>query len=480
MKFLCFLLLGLSFLTAGLPARAQQSVAFKKDRPVQLLAYSRLYDANNTSMSKGRLKRSGRFTKDEVQEIFRRLGQNELLPPALNQRRYDNIDLARYKCYEQSSFSLLGYHFSLVWLPADENAHMPPDMRPPNAEGVAFYTGSENLSTRGRDAAGRPLPPAGSLVGTPVPGGATRPAGSSSGSIQVSSADMSAFVNNATHGSMILYYGTGSTPSAAYIYELRGRELSDKQSVAAELSRRVTGTPFIGFEHRLGNCAAAEGYVRGKAGSSISTHCAGEYRLPNPSAPAPARAAQPSSVTCSGNCQDGQGTARFSSGNVYTGAFRNGRFHGHGRMSFASGNVLDGEFVDHVPQRGTFTYAADGTVFTGSFNADGTPASGTYRSRQTGGLVQVQGGSITSVSNPRLDSLRAAQPKVLTKACPQCKGVGFTTGTSTSTEQLTPNVYQASSTGVASLVSPGQVLKTTHTVQHKCSGCGGTGQVSTR
>lgn len=477
-----FLLLALLWsLGAARPARAQNTpltVAFKKDHPVQLLSYEPLYDPNSTDLSKRRLRKSGRFTEAEVEEIFRRLGQAELVPPGLPRMQYKTLDLARYRCYEQSAFSLLGYHFSLVWLPADENAHMPEALRPPTAGGTVFYTYTENLSTNGRGRSGQALPLAGTPVGTPAPGQSAGPAGT--GGIQVSSADMSAFVNNSRLGSLILYYGAGSAPSAAYIYELRGRELTDKEGVAAVLARRVSGSRFIGFEHRPGDCAAAQGYVQGKAGRSIATTCAGEYQVPRASAPAAGASAPASTVTCSGNCQDGQGTARFASGNVYTGSFRNGRFHGPGRMAFASGNVLDGEFADHRPVRGTFTYAADGTVFTGTFNPDGTPASGTYRSRQTGGVVQVQAGTITSSRNPRLDSLRAAQPRYAAQACERCRGLGFTTSTSTSTEQLTPNVYQASPTGVASLVSAGQTLKTTHTTQHKCAACGGSGQVQVR
>jgi hypothetical protein len=146
-------------------------------------------------------------------------------------------------------------------------------------------------------------------------------------------------------------------------------------------------------------------------------------------------------------------------------------------MKFASGNILDAEFEDQLPVRGTFVYASDGTVFTGTFNADGTPASGTYNSKETGGLVQVSLGTITNVSNPRLDSLRASQPKYTSVRCSACGGKGFNVITGTKYEQLTPNVYQASSTGFASLVRAGQSLKTTHTSQLKCKACSGQGTV---
>jgi hypothetical protein len=168
---------------------------------------------------------------------------------------------------------------------------------------------------------------------------------------------------------------------------------------------------------------------------------------------------------------------RFPSGNIYTGNFKGGKFHGTGKMRFASGNVLEGEFIAHLPKTGTFTYA-DGTVFRGSFNADGTPASGSYSSKETGGVVQVSNGTITKISNPRADSIRAAQPKYEQTKCSYCKGNGFNVITSTKYEQLTPNVYQASSTGYASLISAGQSLKTTSNSQVKCKFCSGTGSIS--
>ena len=184
-----------------------------------------------------------------------------------------------------------------------------------------------------------------------------------------------------------------------------------------------------------------------------------------------------SDINCQGDCANGYGTVRFPSGNVYTGNFSGGKFNGQGKMKFASGNILEGEFRDHLPKSGTFIYE-DGTVFKGTFNADGTPASGSYNSRQTGGIVQISNGTITKVSNPRIDSIRAAQPKYQQSTCNVCRGAGFTTSTTTTSEQLTPNVYRAHSSGFADLVSKGQSLKTTHTKQSNCKACGGKGSIS--
>ncbi|MES2647051.1 MAG: hypothetical protein V4717_09270 [Bacteroidota bacterium] len=185
-------------------------------------------------------------------------------------------------------------------------------------------------------------------------------------------------------------------------------------------------------------------------------------------------------VDCNGDCNDGYGTAKFPSGNVYTGNFRSGLFHGKGIMRFASGNVLDGEFENHYPVHGSFTYAGSGIIFNGNFNKDGTPATGTYNSAQSGGKVEVQNGAITKVSNPRLDSIKAAQPKYANQKCTRCNGAGYTTSTKTTYEQLTPNVYQASSTGFASLIREGQSLKSSHKSFDNCAVCAGKGQVEVR
>lgn len=185
---LIFSLLAISFVS-----KAQQGgtkIKFHKDRPVQILEYSRLWDPNATSTSKRKLRKSDRFTDAEVDEIFRRLGQDALLPKDIYKTGLQNkAALAHYKAYEQSSFSLLGYDFSLVWIPKDENAHMPAELQPPTSEGSLWYTSTQNLSKNGKSAAGATLAKAGTPVSAAL-------ASSANGSIQHSTADMSGFTRN--------------------------------------------------------------------------------------------------------------------------------------------------------------------------------------------------------------------------------------------------------------------------------------------
>jgi hypothetical protein len=91
---------------------------------------------------------------------------------------------AHYRVYEQSSFSVMGYHYSLVWIPQDENMHMPEELRPPGPDGSLFYTNSKLLSKNGLDAAGAKL----AKAGTPVNSGT---ASGNTNNISHSSADLS-------------------------------------------------------------------------------------------------------------------------------------------------------------------------------------------------------------------------------------------------------------------------------------------------
>lgn len=167
-------------------------IKFHKDKPVQLLAYERLWDPNSSNVSKRKLKKSDRFTNEEVEEIFRRLADDALLPKGINSLRADAAKGAHYRMYEQSSFSLMGYHFSLVWIPQDENMHMPADLRPPGPEGSVFYTYSKNLSKDGRDASGGML----AKAGTPVNAGTASSNTGNTNSISHSSADLSKIAPN--------------------------------------------------------------------------------------------------------------------------------------------------------------------------------------------------------------------------------------------------------------------------------------------
>lgn len=69
---------------------------------------------------------------------------------------------------------------------------------------------------------------------------------------------------------------------------------------------------------------------------------------------------------------------------------------------------MEAEFVEHKPKSGVYYYKENDTKFTGSFGPDGLPLTGTYVSAATTGIVEVVNKTITSIKNPRADSLRKA------------------------------------------------------------------------
>ncbi len=178
----------------------------------------------------------------------------------------------------------------------------------------------------------------------------------------------------------------------------------------------------------------------------------------------------------SGDCANGRGTMKFPSGNVYEGEFRNYQFNGKGTMSFASGNRLEGQFVDHLPQEGSFFYAAEGVLFKGRFNPDGTPAMGTYTSPASGGVVDIKEGTITAARNPRLDSMRAAQPKLVLNKCDRCGGKGYAKTTRTSYSNI-GGIGTIGATGYVTWDYEPRSIEHKSTSYDLCTQCKGSGQV---
>lgn len=178
----------------------------------------------------------------------------------------------------------------------------------------------------------------------------------------------------------------------------------------------------------------------------------------------------------SGDCANGRGTMNFPSGNVYEGEFRNYQFNGRGKMTFASGNVLEGSFVDHVPQEGSFYYKSDGVLFKGRFNEDGTPSTGSYTNPASGGIVDIQNGNITSARNPRMDSMRAAQPRLVSSKCPRCEGKGYSKTTSTSYSNI-GGIGRIGSTGYVTWDYEPRSIAHKSTSYDVCSQCKGSGQI---
>ena len=80
----------------------------------------------------------------------------------------------------------------------------------------------------------------------------------------------------------------------------------------------------------------------------------------------------------SGNCQNGSGKYRYSTGAVYNGQFVNGNREGKGKLTFPNNNVYEGEFGrNRINGEGTMVYA-NGDRYTGSWFLDQPNGKGKY------------------------------------------------------------------------------------------------------
>ena len=189
--------------------------------------------------------------------------------------------------------------------------------------------------------------------------------------------------------------------------------------------------------------------------------------------------ARPQMEGCkSGDCENGFGAALFESGNKYEGNFKNFRFHGKGKMTFATGNIIEADFNDNTPVSGTFTYKNEKTIFTGSFNSDGSPNTGTYSYPENESTVTVKDNVIVKVDNPKAEAARKKLEEEINRkpaTCPQCQGKKVTSST-TSHSYTTPGTfYMSSNFHRMTVTEPRTVTSKGRTFYNVCTKCGGKG-----
>ena len=91
----------------------------------------------------------------------------------------------------------------------------------------------------------------------------------------------------------------------------------------------------------------------------------------------------PTTPGCEGDCENGEGTKTYKSGNVYVGEFKDGKKNGKGTLKYHSGSVYVGEFKDGKKNGQGKLTKSDGSVYEGEFkdnkfvgevsdNSDGT------------------------------------------------------------------------------------------------------------
>ena len=130
----------------------------------------------------------------------------------------------------------------------------------------------------------------------------------------------------------------------------------------------------------------------------------------------------------SGDCINGIGTIILPSGNKYTGGFKNFQPQGIGTFYFVSGNIMQAQFENGIATQGKLTYST-GEVFTGTFNADGTPKTGKYLMNSQGDAVEIKDNTIYKVKSiaaekMQQDSKAKAEHSKLYKPCSKCGGTG--------------------------------------------------------
>lgn len=267
----------------------------------------------------------GKYSDAEFTRIAE-LATERNWPRALSTGRYDDAatkaleSVSKYKSYSIATFNDEFAKLTLYWIPKEENKHMPALMQPLTDEGffmvsrrevkedpyLAFKIKGATPAGRSNKAiAGKPSPNATSsavvttknaststATTTQPPQTSSQPAApttqnkpnsyTTSSGIQVSTGvDMSEFTNNSRLGTMMLYYGADSKISSIYMYEIRGKSMTNKGSVAGTLNAKIsTSAPFIGYEWLPGyDCRMAKEFVYKKTNSTRGTNCQGEYKI---------------------------------------------------------------------------------------------------------------------------------------------------------------------------------------------------------
>ena len=79
-----------------------------------------------------------------------------------------------------------------------------------------------------------------------------------------------------------------------------------------------------------------------------------------------------------GNCENGEGTYKYSDGAEYHGQWKNGRLHGQGTLTYLDDSNYEGQWKnDQRNGQGTYTFP-DGSKYVGQFKDNQRNGQGTY------------------------------------------------------------------------------------------------------
>lgn len=218
----------------------------RRDHPIEFRpgewSINSIYSAENAAnkeLGSPKFKKI-KYSDSELARI-KYLLKNNILPEGLKgERRLHNREIIPYyNSYWVGNVKYGDSLYCLIYIPKNENKHMPADLIPPTDEGT-FLTVYVNVAKfAGRKLAGKPLPP------TEVIKNRTY------GNVTFSTANLSRF--NMSEGVMVFWFGTSSNITGYQAYTVKFGGSVTEESVAGNLkSKYVSGADYFGYDFKNG------------------------------------------------------------------------------------------------------------------------------------------------------------------------------------------------------------------------------------
>lgn len=238
---------GLFFSVSTLAQKADSNTqipkeANRKDHPIEFrsgefalnTAFKTRLDPKDKGYSKPNFNKV-RYTPEQLERITYLL-TNDVLPEGLKGDRLDanRPNLPYYTGYWVGNLKMDGEFWCLIYIPKDENAHMPEDMIPQSEEGAFFTTNI--MAPRFRNI---------TLAGTKPPIDEPSMQQESNG-ISTTTATLSRW--SRSRGVIALWYGDGTTVMNYRAFSVDRDATIDEQTVVNELKQDASsGYDYIGY-----------------------------------------------------------------------------------------------------------------------------------------------------------------------------------------------------------------------------------------
>ena len=159
-------------------------------------------------------------------------------------------------------------------------------------------------------------------------------------------------------------------------------------------------------------------YVNGQKMEAPIKFAVNEYKPLNPQDP-----------NCiSGDCINGYGTYVWSSGNKYTGNWKNSKREGQGSANFANGEKFSGTWHNNEQSEGNYIFSS-GATYTGTYTSDGKELNGQI---SLGDKIIPYVNGVAKIPPPPVIVYHKTEPVKKMKdvinysehTCPRCNGSG--------------------------------------------------------